>query len=619
MQKQQHKEEKRDESISIETIDNKYYLLAIFDEIMNYCAEVNDKHTWMCKSMGMSKYHDMLLTMYGPERLRYIYLVRDPRDVTLSFMRTPVGDCHPYMVAKKWAKLQDHALYIKAKNPELLHEVKYEDVIKDKVTEVGKINDFIGQRRTGKVMRRGSVVVIKDEKNMTSDSRKSHEATKAAVLSYQFKNLTRGDSFTKKQFEKWRREMEDDDARIVEIVAKEQMNLLGYTCWFVDENSDEDFNEEEITSFENENKRLVEKMNNDLKMENPGDHERRVKQSTVLEFDADYIRSSFINKIVDLDIIDEMEDENQSETSSQDLNKYDNHDFRTWPKDASCFGFISEEEIEFAVTETNAFKLSYGRTINFAAASQTGYYPRQRGKKNQDSHLCGVLPSIQGESDEQGVLFGVFDGHGPCGTESSSFVRDIIKTDFEGKNEEANNLTIEDRFKAAYKNANYKLAGNEAIDSSQSGTTAISLYIEKDVFHVANVGDSRCIVIAKKNNSKDDLELNDYEIQVLSQDQTPEREDELSRLKSCGALIMTSEEFDAKSTQKSSGKLDDSEHIVCTTNEPLRIWASDGSKLPGKLHFDQNFGILGSTRNFPHFITLFFQSKRLCIFQINWR
>lgn len=64
------------------------YLLSIFDAIMSTCAKVNGKRMWMCKSMGMSKFHDLLLEFYGAKRLRYIYLVRDPRDVAMSFMKT---------------------------------------------------------------------------------------------------------------------------------------------------------------------------------------------------------------------------------------------------------------------------------------------------------------------------------------------------------------------------------------------------------------------------------------------------------------------------------------------------------------------------------------------------
>jgi serine/threonine protein kinase len=64
------------------------YLLAVFDSIMNYFTKATGKKIWMCKSMSMSKFHDLLLEFYGEKRLRYIYLVRDPRDVAMSFMKT---------------------------------------------------------------------------------------------------------------------------------------------------------------------------------------------------------------------------------------------------------------------------------------------------------------------------------------------------------------------------------------------------------------------------------------------------------------------------------------------------------------------------------------------------
>ena len=71
-------------------LDNELYLLSVFDALMNFFAEANGKDLWMCKSMGMSAYHKSLLKFYGQRRLRYIYLVRDPRDVAMSFMNTPV-------------------------------------------------------------------------------------------------------------------------------------------------------------------------------------------------------------------------------------------------------------------------------------------------------------------------------------------------------------------------------------------------------------------------------------------------------------------------------------------------------------------------------------------------
>eukprot|EP00565_Helicotheca_tamesis_P002841 CAMPEP_0185734856 /NCGR_PEP_ID=MMETSP1171-20130828/23626_1 /TAXON_ID=374046 /ORGANISM="Helicotheca tamensis, Strain CCMP826" /LENGTH=181 /DNA_ID=CAMNT_0028404965 /DNA_START=92 /DNA_END=633 /DNA_ORIENTATION=+ len=50
-------------------LEKEFYILSIFDAIMNYYAKVNSKRLWMCKSMGMSKYHDFLLEFYGEERL----------------------------------------------------------------------------------------------------------------------------------------------------------------------------------------------------------------------------------------------------------------------------------------------------------------------------------------------------------------------------------------------------------------------------------------------------------------------------------------------------------------------------------------------------------------------
>ena len=79
-------------------------------------------------------------------------------------------------------------------------------------------------------MRRGSVVVLKSDDQIVNDSRQGHEATKASVLSYQFKNLTRGDSFTKKQYQKWVREMNTADRAFVENAAREEMQRLGYDC-----------------------------------------------------------------------------------------------------------------------------------------------------------------------------------------------------------------------------------------------------------------------------------------------------------------------------------------------------------------------------------------------------
>ena len=102
---------------------------AVFDHLMSAYAMANDKRMWICKSMGMSKFHEELLEFYGPGRLRYIYLVRD---VAMSFMKTPVGDCHYHAILTKWCRLQKLVIPIMEQMPAIIKEVRYEALLKDK-------------------------------------------------------------------------------------------------------------------------------------------------------------------------------------------------------------------------------------------------------------------------------------------------------------------------------------------------------------------------------------------------------------------------------------------------------------------------------------------------------
>eukprot|EP00957_Ditylum_brightwellii_P205983 15346275-Ditylum_brightwellii.AAC.1 len=134
-------------------LGEKLYLLSIFDAVMDFLAKANGKISWICKSMGMSRFHEDLLEFYGTERLRYIYLVRDPRDVAMSFMKTPVGDCHYYAIIKKWVNLQECAQKVLSDVPRLVCKVHYEELLQDKESVVNKVYDFMGERRFGGIRR----------------------------------------------------------------------------------------------------------------------------------------------------------------------------------------------------------------------------------------------------------------------------------------------------------------------------------------------------------------------------------------------------------------------------------------------------------------------------------
>uniref|UniRef100_A0A7S1CVT8 Protein kinase domain-containing protein n=1 Tax=Skeletonema marinoi TaxID=267567 RepID=A0A7S1CVT8_9STRA len=164
-------------------LDNELYLLSIFDSLMDFFADANGKELWMCKSMGMSAYHTSLLKFYGQRRLRYIYLVRDPRDVAMSFMNTPVGDKHYYAIVKKWAKLQEQAIAILESTPDIIFNIKYEELLENKEDVISCIYDFIGDRRFGGVKRQASVMSIAPVAASVNQAKRGGESFKAHTLS----------------------------------------------------------------------------------------------------------------------------------------------------------------------------------------------------------------------------------------------------------------------------------------------------------------------------------------------------------------------------------------------------------------------------------------------------
>lgn len=543
----------------MELIDGKYYVLAIFDAIYNKCAEENGCKLWMCKSMGMSQYYEMLLDFYGKERLRFIYLVRDPRDVTLSFMKTPVGDCYPYQVSKKWAKLQNYALQILSDAPELVHQVRYEHVLNDKVGEVAKINDFMGCRGICKTLRRGSVVVLANDEQLSKRAKEGREATKAKGLSYQFQNLGRGESFAAKQFAKYLVEMELSDIQIVESTALEEMTRLGYEPHCVGKTHERIvFTEDLLREYDELNQQMLSKMFSDLEQDNPDDLHRRQRMASVLKKSRVHFRESF--ELMDLDR-DDLLEETDDEDDIEDHFDVANIDFKQWPMKASQVGFLSRSKVfdRFVVEDDNWIKNNEDHlSLLFAASSQRGYYPSDRDKANQDAYISGLSLS------SEGVLFGVFDGHGDqgdkCAIESCKVVKESCLEKMKGyddKTQKKKSLFLQEMFQTSYAAANDAMKKDRMGDSS--GTTAVvsMLDLKEKHLYVANVGDSRCIAITKNGDVK-----------TLTKDHSPQNEEEKKRILSCGGLVMTSEQYDLQ------------DDTIPTNNEPVRVWSSQG-KYPG--------------------------------------
>jgi len=220
-------------------------------------------------------------------------------------------------------------------------------------------------------------------------------------------------------------------------------------------------------------------------------------------------------------------------------------------------GPLSEEEIlqrcEWSATQTHTLGET-GWRLQHAYRSQRGYYPDDLEKANQDAFH--VAAGFAGKADQ--FLMGVFDGHGEEGDLCSLFVRNRLEALLIEAMEE--HTTSLDAFRQVFYTINRDLRSS-SIHDNHSGTTAIVALFLGSVLHVANVGDSRCIIGS--------VEGDRTVASALSSDHTPFRADELRRVKAAGALVMTTAMIEGKQP------VDEDWSKLNTDDDPPRIWSVD--------------------------------------------
>ncbi|MEU3861036.1 sulfotransferase [Streptomyces sp. NPDC028722] len=103
------------------------------------------KARWGCKSTFMVDHVDEVLA----ERpgARFIWLVREPYDVTASAKRSVFGYCHPYRMARLWRFQQEQAHSALTRwGPDVVHLLRYEDLVTRPEKELQELCDFLEER-----------------------------------------------------------------------------------------------------------------------------------------------------------------------------------------------------------------------------------------------------------------------------------------------------------------------------------------------------------------------------------------------------------------------------------------------------------------------------------------
>lgn len=194
--------------------------------------------------------------------------------------------------------------------------------------------------------------------------------------------------------------------------------------------------------------------------------------------------------------------------------------------------------------------------LRYSYLSQRGYYPEALDKANQDS-FCIHTPFGTSIDDH---FFGVFDGHGEFGTQCSQFVKRKLCENLL-RNAKFHTDPVE-AIHSAYLSTNSQLH-SDSLDDSMSGTTAVTVLVRGRKVYVANTGDSRAVIAEKRGNELVAVDL--------SVDQTPFRQDELERVKLCGARVLTLDQIEGLKNpeiQYWGNEGDD--------GDPPRVWVQNG-------------------------------------------
>lgn len=182
----------------------------LFQALNEIYAEKEGCTSWFSKEPDLFTYiYEIALHM---PNARFVYLVRDGRDVAASMLRGGIHEYHIYGAACRWAAEQ-RACLTALSDPLLRNRVfmlKYEDLIAEPETCIVQLMDFLG--------------MCFDASQL--EFYKNEAVLKHAQLSEFWKNLSK--PIDAANHGNYRSELQPREIEIFESVAEQEMQLLDY-------------------------------------------------------------------------------------------------------------------------------------------------------------------------------------------------------------------------------------------------------------------------------------------------------------------------------------------------------------------------------------------------------
>lgn len=184
-------------------------LINVFFAIYNQYLETSGKKRWGCKSTFML-YHMALIRHYYPNA-KFLYMVRDGRDVAVSAKRTIFNHYCVYYTAQLWKKEQQIGIYWLNKfSANDIFLVKYENLLAKSEETVRSLCTFLNEPFEAHML------------NFFN----TEEAQKSASISFAWKNTSR--PIMKNNIEKFKTQLSEKEIDLFETIAGFELDYFSY-------------------------------------------------------------------------------------------------------------------------------------------------------------------------------------------------------------------------------------------------------------------------------------------------------------------------------------------------------------------------------------------------------
>ncbi|RKT53834.1 sulfotransferase family protein [Saccharothrix australiensis] len=148
------------------------------------------KARWGCKSTFMVDHVDDVLREYPDAK--FVWLVREPRDVAASAKRSVFGHCDPYLMARLWAAQQRRGLAaLRRHGPDVVRLLRYEDLVRRPREEITALCDFLGERADPAMFEHHRSTAARQTAHLSESWRKTAEPISARHVGAYRGNLSR--------------------------------------------------------------------------------------------------------------------------------------------------------------------------------------------------------------------------------------------------------------------------------------------------------------------------------------------------------------------------------------------------------------------------------------------